>query len=171
MKLIFLLLFTSFSLAVNAQIKLDFDKDSTSGQPVLIAIPDSRGFVNDRAKTFTADETIKLIALMKSYKLDSTQVSILTVSSIDPFQSMEELANQYANTWKLGGVKKNGVLLVFSKELKKSRLQVGESLEAKFTPELLQSIDSIMIPEFVKGNYYLGTTKAIKKINQILNTQ
>ena len=105
---------------------------------------------------------------MKLQKMDSSQVTVLTVNKLSPFNSLEDLATQYANLWKLGGDKKNGVMLIFSKELKKSRVQVGEALASKFTPEVLKSIDSVMIPEFVKGDYFTGTMNALKKINEQL---
>ncbi|MEO8151344.1 MAG: TPM domain-containing protein [Bacteroidia bacterium] len=171
MKLLFTLILLTCSIYVNAQVNIDFDKDSLSDNPTLVAIPDSRGFVNDRARTFTAEEVKKLTAFMKSLKLDSTQVTVLTINTLKPFDSLEDLATQYANMWNLGREKKNGVMLIFSKELKKSRVQVGESLESKFTPDVLKSIDSLMVPEFVKGNYYGGTIKALTKINQQLKSK
>lgn len=168
MKTILIFLFVTVSLYSNGQT-LVFDKDSLhKDKPSIMAIPDSRGFINDREHVYTPNEIKQLKSYMLSQKMDSTQITVLTITELDPFNSLEELATSYANLWQLGGKKKNGVMLIFSKKLKQSRVQVGESLESKFTDEALKSIDNVMIPEFVKGNYYSGTLKALQRINQLL---
>ena len=57
---------------------------------------------------------------------------------------------------------------VVSKNLKQSRIQVGEAYESIFTPSVLASIDAVMIPEFIKGDYYTGVLKALEKINELI---
>ena len=148
---------------------LVFEKDSSNAQlPAMYAIPVSRGFINDREHVFNADEVRKLTRYMSQCGMDSTAVSVLTFSELKPFKNLDELATGYANSWELGFKNKNGILITFSKTLKQSRVQVGEIYEPKFTPEVLKSIDQLMIPEFVKGDYFTGTLNALKKINKII---
>ncbi len=168
MKTIFTLFLFFISLITQAQINISFEKDSMSGQAPLIAIPDSKGYINDRAHTFSAEEIKKLRAYMVSQKMDSTQITVLTISTIQPFDSLEQLANTYADVWELGKEKNNGVLIIFSAELKKSRIQVGDGIAARFTPEVLKTIDNAMIPEFVNKKYYEGTLKALQLISKQL---
>lgn len=148
---------------------LVFEKDSSNtSMPTMYAIPVSKGFINDKDHVFTADEATKLKQYMSKAGMDSTAVSVLTITEIKPFENLAALATEYANSWELGFKNKNGILITFSKTLKQSRVQVGELYEPKFTPEVLKSIDQIMIPEFVKGDYYTGTLNALKKINSII---
>lgn len=157
-----------FAFACDAQT-LVFEKDSSNtSMPTMYAIPVSKGFINDKDHVFTADEVKKLIQYMSQAGMDSNAVSVLTITEIKPFENLAQLATEYANSWELGFKNKNGILITFSKTLKQSRVQVGELYEAKFTPEVLKSIDQIMIPEFVKGDYYTGTLNALKKINSII---
>lgn len=170
LKISLLLFFLTVTLYVNGQVNLEFDKEDSTDtlQPTLIAIPDSRGFINDRERIFSEVEFNKLITYMRTQKMDSTQITILTIPSLNPFNSLEDLATRYANMWNLGSEKKNGVMIVLSKELKKSRLQVGEGLKKKFTDEVRSRIDNVMIPEFIKGDYFSGVIKGLQKVNSVL---
>jgi uncharacterized membrane protein YgcG len=158
-----------FAFACDGQT-LVFEKDSSNtAMPTMYAIPVSHGYINDKEHVFSVEEASKLIKYMKQAGMDSTAVSVLTITEIKPFKNLEELATAYANSWELGLKNKNGILITFSKTLKQSRVQVGEIYETKFTAEVLKEIDQLMIPEFVKGDYYTGTLNALKKINTIIN--
>lgn len=171
-KTLLLVVFLSAAIYVNAQINLQFETDSTGSSASAIAvIPDSRGYVNDRERLFSEPQYKKLVNYMRSKKMDSTQVTILTIHSIKPFGSLEDLATSYANMWQLGSKKKNGVMIILSKELMQSRVHVGEGLEKKFTPSVLKSIDAAMVPEFVKGDYFAGVWKALQKIHHTLHSR
>ncbi len=164
--ILLLLLFLSVSASAQTFI---FEKDSTNpDQPNIIAIPNSRGFINDRAHLFTGEEIVKLKTYMQQSGMDSTAVSVLTIIELEPFDSLEELATEYANMWELGTNNQKGILMVVSKNLKQSRIQVGEAYESIFTPSVLASIDAVMIPEFIKGDYYTGVLKALEKINELI---
>lgn len=164
-----LILLLILSCSVKAQTFV-FEKDTANpDQPGLIAIPDSRGFINDRAHVFTAQEVHNLKAYMTNVHMDSTAITVLTINTLEPFDSLEQLATQYAEAWELGFEEKNGVLLVFSTNLKLSRIQVGDSYVNRFNSIALKEIDALMIPEFIKGDYYTGVLKALEKINELIN--
>jgi uncharacterized protein len=61
--------------------------------------------------------------------------------------------------------KYNGIGILISINLRKIRIEVGYGLESKLTDEEAKKIvDTIIIPEFKNGNYYLGTLYGLKAI-------
>ena len=70
------------------------------------------------------------------------------------------------NYWKVGAQHSNkGILLVFGKQIREIRIQVGYGLENKLTNrETKKIIDKIIIPEFKKGDFYAGIKNGIIEI-------
>jgi uncharacterized membrane protein YgcG len=161
---IFLILIFS-TIATKAQLLLP-GSDSLKNE--IVAIPVSKGYVNDREKVFTADEKKQIRELMIKYRFDSNTVSVLTIADIAPFNNIQELAIAYANGWELGWTNKNGVLFAFSKNQKKSTVQIGEALASKITNEQLNYLDKIMIQQFVNQNYAQGVLNALTELSQLL---
>ncbi|HQU99990.1 MAG: TPM domain-containing protein [Bacteroidia bacterium] len=152
------------STNVHAQLLLK----SSDGKNDMVAIPISKGYINDREKIFSETEKNQIRDLMIKFRFDSNTISILTVAEIDPFENIQALAVAYANGWELGWGNKNGVLFVFSKSKQKSTVQIGEALAKKISTDQLNYLDRLMIQQFVQNNYAQGVINALSELNQIL---
>ncbi len=88
----------------------------------------------------------------------SSQLVILTITSLEG-ESIEDLSINVAhNQWKLGQKgKDNGVLFVISLKDRKYRIEVGYGLEGVLPDSLVGSIGrQILVPYFKKGAYSNG---------------
>lgn len=129
------------------------------------------GWTSDFEKIFT-DEEIKFLDSIVADLNDRTsnQIAIVTlVLDSTQIRSSEELAEfslELLNKWGVGVKgKDNGIGIIFSKNLRRIWIEVGPGLRAKLTSEKLQSIiDDIIIPEFKKSNYFIGTSKGLMAI-------
>ena len=66
-------------------------------------------------------------------------------------------------SWSEG--QKNGVVIVFGKQIRQIRIQVGDGLEKKLKDEEVKRIiDYTIIPEFKKGDYFLGIKNGLIEI-------
>lgn len=98
-----------FAFSCDAQT-LVFEKDSSNtSMPTMYAIPVSKGFINDKDHVFNAEEVTKLKQYMSQAGMDSTAVSVLTISEIKPIQNLAALATEYATrgNWDLKNRKWN----------------------------------------------------------------
>ncbi len=101
----------------------------------------------------------KLSALEKS---DSTQIAVVTVSSLEE-DVIENYAVELFSEWGIG--KKdidNGVLLLVAPHERKVRIEVGYGLEGALTDlESHQIINTIMLPAFKNGEYDRGIQEGV----------
>ena len=90
----------------------------------------------------------------------------LDTASIRSVKEFDQFSLELFNQWGVGKKEKNnGVGIIFSKKLKKIRIEVGKGMESKLTNnEAKFIIDSLMIPEFKKSNYFEGTLKGLQEI-------
>ena len=129
------------------------------------------GWVSDFERKFTDEQVIILDSIIAKHEHETTnQIAIVTIEldsvSIKSTAQFEEFTLQLFNQWGVGQKeKKNGVAIIFSGKLRRVRIEVGFGLEAKLTnAEAKVIIDSIMIPEFKKSNYFEGTLKGLQEI-------
>ena len=156
-----LLLLLSISIAGNSQNERL--KKLIPAEPI--------GWTSDFEKIFT-DEEIKFLDSIIADLNDRTsnQIAIVTlVLDSTQIRSIEELAEfslELLNKWGVGVKgKDNGIGIVFSKNLRRIWVEVGPALRGKLTSEKLQTIiDDIIIPEFKKSNYFIGTSKGLMAI-------
>ncbi len=130
-------------------------------------LPAPNGFVNDFENILTVDEEMGLKQLISDHeKATSNEISIVTISSYEPHETLFDYSYELAKYWGIG--KKdinNGVMIIYGDSIREVRIQIGIGLEEKFTDwEAKQIIDSIMIPEFKKNNYFLGTKLGIEAV-------
>lgn len=135
-----------------------------------IELPKLEQRITDNAAILSAEANYKLRKDLKQLEgSTSAQLAILTIKSLKG-ESIEYYANQVFNKTRLGqSDKDNGVLIVFAKEDRKVRIEVGYGLE-EVLPDIICSriIQNIMIPEFKQENYSAGIVHGAKWIINII---
>ena len=122
------------------------------------------GFVNDYEHIFTKEQNEKLEKLISDYeKLTTREIAIVTINSIEPYDNFKDFSTDLSNDWGVGKYKKdNGLVIVFSKNLKELRISTGNETEKILTNEICKKIiDNFMIPEFKNGKFYTGIEKGL----------
>ncbi|OEK06182.1 hypothetical protein A8C32_18635 [Flavivirga aquatica] len=128
-------------------------------------------FVADNAQIFSESQVLKLRQKLKVYETETThQIVILTINDLEG-ETIETYALEVFNRNKMGQEKKdNGLLLLFSKNDRKVRLEVGYGFESIITDAISSRIiRDIMIPEFKQEHYFNGIDLATSKIIEIIN--
>ena len=134
--------------------------------------PSLNAIVADNAHIFTGAEKEQLIDKLRNFETETThQLVVLTIKNLNG-ESIEEYALNVFNKNKLGQKKlDNGILLLFSLEDRKVRIEVGYGLEPVITDALASRIiRTILIPNFKKENYYKGINEATSKIIEFINS-
>jgi len=137
--------------------------------PLLAAFPPVPALtqrVNDYASMISPQARMQIEQKLAALEAeDSTQIAVLTVSSLEG-EPIEEFSIRVAEAWKLGDAKRdNGILLIVSKADRKVRIEVGYGLEGRLTD--LQSgriIYDIIRPAFARGDFdagFIGATDAL----------
>jgi uncharacterized protein len=123
------------------------------------------------------DENVKLRLnryLQELEQKTSSQVVILTVTSLEG-ESIEEFSISTAHDkWKLGQKgKDNGVLLIVAFKDRKYRFEIGYGLESVLPDSLVGSIGrKYLVPYFQKGDYSTGIyTATLALINEIASKE
>ena len=122
------------------------------------------GYINDRAGMLDAATVERLETYLSDFdKTDSTQISVLTVPTLDG-QSLEEFSLAVATSWGLGQKgKDNGALLVIARDERRIRIEVGYGLEGRLTDLTAGRIISrTMAPAFSQGDFDLGVTRGVE---------
>jgi len=129
------------------------------------------GRVSDFEKIFTPEQIIYMDSILSDEeKQTSNQVALVTLSldstQINNTVYFNNISLSLLNTWGVGQKgKNNGIVILIAKNLRKVRIEVGYGLEEKLTNKEAQGIiDSIIIPEFKKEDYYTGTLNALQAI-------
>lgn len=118
-----------------------------------------RVFVLDTAAVLDSIQFQKLNDLyIQHEKITTNEIALLTTNSFAPDTTIEDYAYNKFNSIGIG--KKdinNGILIVFSPEMKQVRIATGYGTEKVLTNSLAKVIiDSVMIPQFKKQKYYEG---------------
>ncbi|TDQ27534.1 TPM domain-containing protein [Tenacibaculum caenipelagi] len=125
------------------------------------------GYVNDYEQIFTKEQNEKLEKLISDYEKSTTnEIAIVTISSIEPYDNINDFATDLSNDWGVGKSKKdNGLVIIISKNLRLIRISTGNNTEKILTDEICKKIiDNTMIPEFRKGEFYTGIKKGLNKL-------
>lgn len=131
-------------------------------------IPKPTGYINDRADIISPEVELKLEQFLKDFdKSDSTQVSILTIPTLDG-ESLEDYSLRVLESWGLGQKDKdNGALLLVAKAERKIRIEVGYGLEGRLTDLLAgRIVDNEISPRFKQGDFDGGIVSGVVGIAQ-----
>jgi uncharacterized protein len=121
-------------------------------------VPRLQGYVNDYAGMISPSAKSKIEEGLKAFEQsDSTQLVILTISSLEG-ENIEEFSIKVAEAWKIGQQQKdNGILLIVSKQERKIRIEVGRGLEGRLTDLMAgRIIDQVIKPRFKQGDLDAG---------------
>ncbi|MEP5339638.1 MAG: TPM domain-containing protein [Algibacter sp.] len=135
--------------------------DSIGGFPFPI------GSVSDYENIFTENQTKSLTDKILEYEQKTTrEIAIVSIKSIEPYDNISKYATDLSNEWGIGKTKKdNGLLILFSKSLRKIRISTGHGTEKILTDEICKKvIDQTIIPELKNGNYYSGIEKGLAEL-------
>jgi len=151
-----LITLTSFS-QVNKKINFKF--------------PDYVGYVNDFEEIFTKEQIKELEEIIaKHEEVTTNEIAVVSIDSFEPYKTLFDYSLDLSNYWGIG--KKdvnNGIVIVFGKQIRQIRIQVGYGLENMLKDEEAQKIiTNTIIPEFKKGDFYAGIKKGlIEIINEV----
>lgn len=129
--------------------------------------PSPMGYVSDFEHILTNDQILALNLVLKNYENETTnQIAIVTTTSIAPYTNFAKYSFDLASEWKVGQKDKdNGLVIVISTNLREMRIATGRGTEKILTDSICQEIiNTVMIPEFKKGDYYIGIRNGIETI-------
>ncbi len=130
-----------------------------------------RQIVTDSAKIFTAPQLESLKTKLTHFETETTnQLVVLTITELGN-TTIEEYANGTFQKNKLGQKgKDNGILIVFAKNDRKVRIEVGYGLEPYITDAVASRIiHNTMIPNFKEEQNFVGIDLAVDQIILFLN--
>jgi len=141
--------------------------NSVSTKTESFKFPESVGYINDFENILTDQEERELTAIIKEHESKTgDQISIVTLTSLEPYDNIEDYSLDLANYWGVGQKEKdNGILIALGKGLRKIRIQNGYGIEKRLTDfETKKIIDEVMIPDFKNDNYFEGLKKGVEAI-------
>lgn len=132
-----------------------------------LKIPHPIGYVNDFEDILNSEQKNKLGQTIHEYEKQTTrEIVIVTVKTIEPYDDIKDFATDLSNMWGVGKREKdNGLAIIFSKSLKQVRISTGYGTEKILTDDICKKvINEVMIPEFKKGEYYIGIEKDLAEL-------
>ena len=131
-----------------------------------------KNWVTDLGDLYTPEQEANLNSIISAYeKKTSIEIGVLTVESLNG-QSIEEFTNEQFN--KIGVGKKgadNGILIVFAKTDRKSRIETGNGMEPFLTDVGTHEALQVIKPYFRAGDYAGGTESCINYITNKLGNE
>jgi len=106
--------------------------------------------------------------VIKLRKRKNIGILIITTDDLYPYNSISEYAENEGNDWHIGSQQKNGgIVLVFSKSLRKVRISTSNVSQNHLTDEESQRIiDSVLLPELKKGQYFNAVIKFLNELEK-----
>ncbi len=129
-------------------------------------IPPLAGRVNDTASIFSAPVRAEIESLLAAHERETAnQVVVATVASLEG-EDLEGYSIRLAEAWKIGQKgKDNGVILLFSKEDRKVRIEVGYGLEHRLTDLICgRIIRNHIVPNFKAGRFDEGLRSGVAAV-------
>ncbi|SRX54578.1 YgcG family protein [Aequorivita sp. CIP111184] len=126
--------------------------------------------VIDSSQIFSISENYELANKLVKYGEKTTrQIAVVTVDSISPYDDIQKYGSDLGNYWGVGQKDiDNGLIIVFSKPLRKVAISTGYGTEKVLTDSICkQIIDSVMIPKFKEDKYYEGIDLGVDALIKI----
>jgi uncharacterized membrane protein YgcG len=131
-----------------------------------------KNWVTDLGDLYTPEQEANLNSIISAYeKQTSIEIGVITIESLNG-ESIEEFANEQFN--KIGIGKKgadNGILIVFSKNDKKSRIETGNGMEPFLSDLDTHEALQVIKPYFRAGDYATGTVDCVNFIKNKLGNE
>ena len=182
--LLFFLLTAVLSLSVLAQKKRGRTRsrwtDTTGMADIQIArnkfwdsLPDPLGLTSDFENIFSPEERIRLDSIITDYEKKTTiEFCIVTLDTMrinrDRFG---DLPAYIEKSWGIGKEKtENGIVICLSIGYRSIRIGTGKGIDDYLSEkETTQIIQKNILPDFMKGKYFDGTSKGLFAIIDILD--
>ncbi len=124
------------------------------------------GMVNDFAGMLSGSERSNLEQRLRTYR--DTTSNVVVIATIENLQGydIQTFATKMFSDWRMWeGDRRNGVLILISRDDRQVRIEVGYGLEGAI-PDILAGriIQEIIIPEFRAGNVYAALVKSTDMI-------
>src|SRR5690606_17726936 len=99
----------------------------------------------------------------------STQIVVVIIDSAEG-EDISYLGAQWGHKWGIGQADSdNGILVLLARDDRRIAINTGYGVEATMTDLMSKRIiESVIIPEFKKGDYYTGLDKGTDAIFQVL---
>lgn len=126
--------------------------------------PEPVGYVNDFENVFSKEEKAELTQIITDFEAaTSNEIAIASIEEIGDYTDFNEYAFDLTNHWGVGKKgKDNGLTIIFSKNLRKIRINTGTQTQKILTDEICEDIlYKDIFPEFKKGNYFIGIKTAL----------
>lgn len=130
---------------------------------VFADYPNYQGYVNDFAGVLSKPFMGQLTAKLQQFDKQTTnQIAVVTVKTTAP-DTIEDYSIHLADKWKVGQKgKDNGIIMLFSMQDRRMRIEVGRGLEGDLTDIQTKHIETdVIAPEFKKGNYETGIDNGV----------
>jgi len=133
-------------------------------------IPKKETSIYDYSKLLSSAEIRSLEQKLIRYSdSTSTQIVVIVINSLKG-EDINYLAANWGEKWGIGQKDKdNGIILLMAKGDRKIAIQAGRGTEARLTDFMIkQIIDSRIIPEFKRGDYFRGLDKGTDGVFEVL---
>ena len=110
------------------------------------------------------DSLNELISNIKTTK--KIQIQVLEIDDLFPFDNLDNYSFKMLKDWHIGNnFSKGGVIVIFSKALRKIRISTTNVAQNYLTDSECQNIiDNIIVPNFKAGQYFQGIYNLLKEI-------
>lgn len=124
-------------------------------------------FVNDLENIFTEEQVHDLEQILRDFeKSTRNQIVLVTVENIDPRSDFDQTALHLIDELQMERkIKGSGIVLVFSKNLRKIHLNTEFETDKKVSDDFYADVvNTTIIPEFKAENHYAGIRKGLGEI-------
>lgn len=128
-------------------------------------------YIFDYEEVLTADQELELNELVRNHeRTTSNEIAIVTTPDWGEHENAVLYSVDFGDRIGVGKQEKNnGVVIVFSKNMRETRISTGLGTEHVLTDEIAQVIvDSVMVPKFKQGEYYEGIYAGTKAVVEFL---
>ena len=149
------------------------NKKVIEAKPSVVSsnFPKAIGWVSDFEKILTTSEINYLDSIIQLHEKKTTnEIAVVTykpdTAIIKTMQDFDKFSLELFNEWGVGKKdKNNGVGMIISTSYRKIRIETGPGLVTKLTnAESKNIIDTIILPEFKKADYFNGIAKGLEAI-------
>jgi uncharacterized protein len=146
---------------------------SSAAAQDLAPIPPLKTRVTDQIGMLQPEQRAALEKTLQEHEAKTgNQVAVLLIKTTEP-EAIEQYSIRVAEAWKLGrkGVD-DGVILIISKENRKTRLEVGRGAEGVITDAMSKRIlQDVIAPHFRQNDFYGGLNAGVTAIHALLNKE
>lgn len=129
-------------------------------------VPNNKTWVHDNEDILTTNQELSLDSIISDFeKITTNEILIVTSNDIGDYKEPILYAVDYGNKYGIGKKEKNnGLVIFFSKTLRKTSLATGYGTEKILKDEICKTIiDSCMIPLFKQEKYFEGIKAGVEE--------